>query len=264
MERATLPGGREVDVERVTLVDSTNRLARARIEREGIDAPRVIVAREQSGGYGRHGRAWHSPPGGLWMSLAWPCAAEATAGVRVGAAAWSAIRRALAESVTQDPPAAAVERRVRLKWPNDVLIDAQKVCGCLCERVAPGLGAPGVAPDGWLIVGVGVNVNNDPGALPTGLRRPATSLGHCAGRAMDLDRVLVVLLEELAERLTGPVSASIAMAALALARLEEIIDVALPGGGTARGRLMGLSDDGRLVLHHDGRRTVAPLGAEIL
>lgn len=263
MDRVVVKGGVQIELERVTLVDSTNRLARSRIEREGLSQVRAIVAREQSGGYGRHGRAWHSPAGGLWASLAWPKPVDACTGVRVGAAALGAVRRALAE-VGHGPGPGTLVDRVRLKWPNDVLIDGHKVCGCLCEHVAPGLGTGAQAIAGWLIIGVGINVNNDPGALPTGLRRAPTSLRACAGRELDLDRVLALLLEELVDKLSGPVLGAIGVAAQGLARLDENVELALPDGGTTAGTLRGLSDDGRLVLQVDGRRFVAPVAAEIL
>ena len=64
---------------------------------------------------------------------------------------------------------------VSIKWPNDVLINDEKVCGILLE---------GQIPE-YLIIGVGLNVNQK--EFPEGLRRPATSLSLLLGRDIDID-----------------------------------------------------------------------------
>jgi BirA family biotin operon repressor/biotin-[acetyl-CoA-carboxylase] ligase len=48
-----------------------------------------------------------------------------------------------------------------VKWPNDLLIDGKKVAGILCEWC-----------QGWLLVGVGVNVNNPIPETATRLELP--------------------------------------------------------------------------------------------
>ena len=64
---------------------------------------------------------------------------------------------------------------VSIKWPNDVLINDEKVCGILLE---------GQIPE-YLVIGVGLNVNQK--VFPEGLRRPATSLSLLLGRDIDID-----------------------------------------------------------------------------
>ena len=64
---------------------------------------------------------------------------------------------------------------VSIKWPNDVLINDEKVCGILLE---------GQIPE-YLVIGVGLNVNQK--EFPEGLRRPATSLSLLLGRDVDID-----------------------------------------------------------------------------
>ena len=66
---------------------------------------------------------------------------------------------------------------VSIKWPNDVLIDDQKVCGILLE---------GQVPE-YLVVGVGLNVNQK--EFPDGLRRPATSLSLKLKEDVDIDEL---------------------------------------------------------------------------
>jgi BirA family biotin operon repressor/biotin-[acetyl-CoA-carboxylase] ligase len=76
----------------------------------------------------------------------------------------------------------------RVKWPNDVLIGERKLAGVLVtSRLQPG------QPGAGLVIGVGVNVSNDPSSLP----QTATSLGIETGAIIALDTVLDSLLSEL-------------------------------------------------------------------
>ena len=56
--------------------------------------------------------------------------------------------------------------KAAIKPPNDVLINGKKVCGILVERVA----------SGYLIIGIGVNLNNPAGSFPEKIKDAATSL----------------------------------------------------------------------------------------
>lgn len=126
---------------------------------QGAPAGSVIIAGEQLEGRGSRGRTWHSPPGGLWISLLLRPATVAGVDVmslRVGLAVAAAI-----ESRTGC--------RIRLKWPNDLMVDHRKVGGILCEARWQGGNL------GWVAVGIGVNVQNP---VPRELERMAVSLGQ--------------------------------------------------------------------------------------
>jgi BirA family biotin operon repressor/biotin-[acetyl-CoA-carboxylase] ligase len=77
-----------------------------------------------------------------------------------------------------------------IKWPNDVLIRGKKVCGILTESQFRG-----EEPD-YAIVGIGLNVNAAPAALPD-WAYPATSLSAELGRRVPLAGLLRRLLQEL-------------------------------------------------------------------
>ena len=97
-------------------VGSTNDEAMARL-RAGDPAPFIVTARSQTGGRGRRGRAWTSPPGNLYMSLA--LLRPRTGGL--GAAARLRRRRGAWRRCSAPSP----RRRssgLQLKWPNDVLL----------------------------------------------------------------------------------------------------------------------------------------------
>jgi BirA family biotin operon repressor/biotin-[acetyl-CoA-carboxylase] ligase len=137
-------------------VDSTMDLVHELAE-QGAAAGTTVVAGEQLAGRGARGRAWHSPPGGLWMSALYrPAVASGleVISLRVGLAVASVLDRFSGASV-------------QLKWPNDLMLQEKKLGGILCEARWQG-GQPG-----WIAVGVGLNVRNQ---VPVELRSLATSL----------------------------------------------------------------------------------------
>ena len=98
----------------------------------------VVIARRQTAGRGRRGRRWESPEGNLYMSLAFPLE-ETGWGQLVFVVSLS-----LLETVKKFAPAADL----KLKWPNDVLLNNAKISGILLEK---GSGM-------YIIVGIGVNL----------------------------------------------------------------------------------------------------------
>jgi BirA family biotin operon repressor/biotin-[acetyl-CoA-carboxylase] ligase len=162
---------------RVEEVESTNDLARL-LAAGGLPEGATVVAGRQTRGRGRFGRAWISPPGGLWCSLLLRPAADAGWG-------WLSLATAVAVAEAVERAAGA---RSTIRWPNDVLIGGRKVAGVLIE----------VIPDA-VVIGVGINANVDPGAFPDDLRAPVTSLVAAVGRPV----ALVALLETLLERCTS-------------------------------------------------------------
>lgn len=125
----------------------------------GAEAGTVVVAGEQLDGRGSRGRSWHSPPGGLWLSALFrPRSA--------GAVEVMSLRVGLALAKVLDQFAASA---VRLKWPNDLMLNDRKLGGILCEARWQG------ATLGWVAVGVGLNVRN---RIPAELRGVAVSLSE--------------------------------------------------------------------------------------
>lgn len=133
----------------------------------------VVQADVQTAGRGRLARTWVSKPGGLYFSvLLKPQATSFLANLTQLMAL--SVCRAL-ESYMLSPT---------IKWPNDVQINGQKICGILSETVFDKNTLQGV------IIGVGVNLAQD-GLCAVG--QPATSLKLCgvtADKADVLTRVL--------------------------------------------------------------------------
>jgi BirA family biotin operon repressor/biotin-[acetyl-CoA-carboxylase] ligase len=178
--RALAGGYRLAAYERVGST-SGEALSRAR---DGDPGRLWVVAREQTAGHGRRGRPWQTPAGNLAASLLLSVPTgmpnTATLGFAAGLALANAIELCapgIALSHALDD-AAGPQSRLRLKWPNDVLLDGSKIAGILLEAVT------GPADRGALVIGIGVNVKYAPDGVPY----PATSLAACG---------MVVTVEEL-------------------------------------------------------------------
>jgi BirA family transcriptional regulator, biotin operon repressor / biotin---[acetyl-CoA-carboxylase] ligase len=141
----------------------------------------VIVAGELTGGKGRFQRAWHAPPGGLWLTLIlvntllpaftrlYPLAA--------GLACCEAVRGYGIDA--------------RLKWVNDVHVGGRKLVGVLAETmIGPRFG------EEYILIGVGVNINNT--EFPPELASLAVSMRSLLGREIGIDRFAARLLAKLA------------------------------------------------------------------
>jgi BirA family transcriptional regulator, biotin operon repressor / biotin---[acetyl-CoA-carboxylase] ligase len=207
-------------------VGSTNDEA-ARLADAGAPEGTVVWSREQSGGRGRRGRVWASPVGNLYTStiLRPDCAAPRAAELGFAAAL------AVADIVPAD-------RAVRVKWPNDVLVDGGKIAGILFESA---IGQTGQVQH--VVAGIGVNVGFAP-ELPE-MRYRGSALGGSVETA--LEKLTAALAARLAEwRREG--FATVRAAWLAKAGpLGAEVDVKL-GDGLVRGRFAGLDREGALLL----------------
>jgi len=179
---------------------STNDEAR-RLAREGAEDGTVVVADTQTGGRGRLGRSWHSPPGlGLYASVV--LRERDTGGRAVGAGPGSrlSLLPLLAGLALSDGLASLGVTDATLKWPNDVLVEGRKLAGILCELETSGPGpdnAPAVA------LGVGVNVGHLLDDFPPPVREQATSLRLVLGRDVSREAVLCRFLAGLGARLAA-------------------------------------------------------------
>ncbi len=138
-------------------VESTNdEIKKHLTEGEGL----VIIADSQTQGRGRLGRTWHSPnETGIYLSALVSPQIPLESFPPITLAAGLATVLAL-QSFSKSPP--------YLKWPNDILINGKKVSGILCELC-------GNDPLN-IIIGIGINVNQEAEHFPEALKKIATSL----------------------------------------------------------------------------------------
>ncbi|MGN6033298.1 MAG: biotin--[acetyl-CoA-carboxylase] ligase [Thermomicrobiales bacterium] len=216
------------------------------LARMGARHGTTVVAGVQTAGRGRSDRRWETPPGtALLMSVI----------LRPGLPmhALSPLSMLAALAVRETALAFGVpDGDIRIKWPNDVLIQGRKVCGILARthRLVSGE-SPEVAV--VVVLGIGLNVNVPMEVLP----ESGISLSGVLGRKLDLDAVREVLLGSLdrgvqaliADDLDGPLTAL----DLVLAYRSEPVDVQ-DGDRTVSGVLLGVERTGALVLEVAGRR----------
>src|SRR5512137_1201778 len=217
-------------------LESTNTEA-LRLAMENAPEGTVVIADAQSEGRGRLDRIWESPPSlNLYLSVVLrpdiPAASASLIPLAVGVT--------VAEVISKYCPG-----RVRLKWPNDVLVDGRKICGILTEMRTR---ADRVH---FIIVGIGVNLNMRKLDFPREIRETATSLR--IGTECEIDRLDVAIrLFENLERwyrifLNGGEAAIretwLQYAELIGKRIEVVFK-----SDTQRGIVVGLDENGALLL----------------
>jgi BirA family biotin operon repressor/biotin-[acetyl-CoA-carboxylase] ligase len=160
-------------------IGSTNSEALAHAQ-AGERGPLFVVAERQSAGRGRRGRAFVSEPGNLYATLLVVDPAPAVASPQICFVAALALHDA-----ALDACAGLAPDRLKLKWPNDLLLDRAKVSGILVEGTMLASGKLAAA------VGIGVNCRNHPADMPF----PANDFA-----AAGFDLSPAALLARLAER----------------------------------------------------------------
>ena len=143
----------------------------------------VIFAETQTGGRGRMGRKWSSPRRkGLWLSvlLRPPLTADECTQITIAAAVALVISLKNISGVKPE-----------IKWPNDILVNGKKISGILTEMSSE--------PDHvkYVIVGIGVNVNQSSDDIPANIRSNATSLKMVSGKIIDRSQLATDILHEL-------------------------------------------------------------------
>lgn len=215
---------------------STNEVAAERA-RAGAHEGLVVVADHQSSGRGRLDRTWETPPG---TAVTFSLVLRPT----VPPASWPWLPLLVGHNVAKAITALGYDAKV--KWPNDVLLDAdRKVAGILVERVETPTGPAA-------IVGVGINVAMTADELPV---PTATSLAVAGPGAPDRTSVLLAVVAAVREGYdvwqAGGEQGTTRLATSYrshCATLGRDVRVELPGGGELLGRATDIDDDGRLVV----------------
>lgn len=165
-------------------VDSTNTYLK-RLAKEGAKEGTIIIANEQTAGRGRLGRSFQSKKNtGIYMSMlmhpkgALENISEITAWVAV------AVSKAI-EQVTGVKPG--------IKWVNDLVLNGKKICGILTEMASEG--ESGQVK--YLIVGIGINVNNHKEDFQKEIQNIASSIREATGKFISRVELSVAIIREL-------------------------------------------------------------------
>ena len=228
-------------------LDSTNAALIRIVEMEGdVREGLMVWAATQTAGRGRAGRVWASPRGNVYVSILVAAPDTAAQAPELGFVTAVAVR----ETILELPRHNAGAPKVNCKWPNDVLIEGEKVSGILPEMVTDN------NKRAWIVLGIGINlqaVQLDPAAYP-----PTALSVH--GIDTTTAHVLTVLTRNLSRKLQQWRSEGFpAIRNQWMDCGPEIganIAVGLPEGAVS-GAFLGLDDDGALLLETcKGRRRI--------
>jgi BirA family biotin operon repressor/biotin-[acetyl-CoA-carboxylase] ligase len=142
---------------------------------EGAKHGLVVVADQQTGGRGRLGRSWLSPPG---MNLAFSLI------LRPSLPPQDVPPLSLIAAVALFSFLSVVIPRLSIKWPNDLYCGDRKLAGILSEMKLCG------RETDFVIIGIGVNVNSQEDDWPPELRSTAISMRQAVGKTFDLRELL--------------------------------------------------------------------------
>lgn len=169
-------------VEHYRELSSTNTEALRSASHADATIPLLILADRQSAGRGRGDKQWWSADGAATFSLVLGC--ETVPDMAEGPSIGLTAGLAVCEAMQQLSPGLDAA----LKWPNDVYVRAQKICGILVETC--------LQPVPRVVVGIGINVNNSLERAPEVIRATATSLVDVAGYPFRLSDVVIAVLNQ--------------------------------------------------------------------
>ncbi|MCD6663730.1 MAG: biotin--[acetyl-CoA-carboxylase] ligase [Comamonas sp.] len=201
----------------------------------------VVLAEQQTGGRGRRGHVWSSPPCmGVYLSCLKRFAGGPATLSGLSIAAGVCTAHALAELGVPD---------LRLKWPNDLLARGAKLAGILIE-VQGEYDGPCTAR-----VGVGVNLRL-PEDLHQTVTQPVIDLATlCSGQPPGRNAIAAALIRHLRAGLLSFEHSGLAPFLDDFARLDALADqpLCLQGAGALReGTGRGINDRGALRVQHGG------------
>jgi BirA family biotin operon repressor/biotin-[acetyl-CoA-carboxylase] ligase len=222
-----------IPIEDYEELDSTNSQARRLVDAGRTDRF-VVSAVRQTAGRGRFGRAWHAPADNVAMTIAVPREAEyrdfPTLSLMTGVAIHDVLSGLIGDRAA-----------VRIKWPNDIVVDDAKISGTLIESDARRLYA-----------GIGINLASE----PEGTIYPTTSLGRfCSIGRLDLIGKVADSWLAHFERWSRDGFAAIAPSYTArIWRRGQPLSIALNEARTERveGLCLGVDDSGLLRLRLPG------------
>lgn len=232
-------------------IDSTNNRAKA-LAAEGVPEGTVVVADMQTAGRGRRGRQWFSPSNqGIYVSVVLRPSLPLREISRISLVAAVAVAETLREEYGLD---------ALIKWPNDILIDHKKIAGILSEAVIDTVGLE------YMVVGIGLNINQDLSQFPADLRMPATSLrvekNQAVARVKILQSLLLSLEHHYLRLLAGDFESILVRArALSMVLGQQVrLETA---EGFVIGKAVDINSDGYLMVVNPDGSVQAVMSGEI-
>lgn len=227
---------RRFELEAVDSVGSTNSLL---LQKAALGAPHgsCLVTEMQTAGRGRRGREWHASLGGsLTFSLLWRFNQGAGFLSGLSLAVGVALVRALDQSGVSG---------ANLKWPNDILYQYRKLAGILIELQGDMLG-PSAA-----VIGIGLNLKLSEAMLDR-IDQAVVDVHTITGKVPQRNLILAQLLSNLADVLDEFEEGGFACLRDEWlerhAYHEKAVRLIMPDGGQHDGYLLGVAEDGALLV----------------
>lgn len=232
-------------------VSSTQKIA-LQMSVDGDPEGTIVIAEEQTSGRGRMNREWYSAKfSGIWMSIILRPDLLPKDAPQLTLITAVAIVQAIEEVTTLHP---------QIKWPNDILVNGKKVTGILTELQAESDRINSV------IIGIGMNVNQESNSFPDEIASIATSLFIESGKKVNRAKLIQVVLTKL-EYLYDlylqegfyPIkllweSYAVSIGKMIKARMLK---------ETVKGKALGITDDGVLMLEDDSGKVHYIYSADI-
>lgn len=203
-------------------IDSTNDYAISRDEPSDF----AVIAKRQTGGKGTKGRSFSSETGGAYLTLVRYYPLKAENSFKIMASSCLAVAKTLG----------VYGINASVKWANDVLVGAKKICGILIKNSFEGEYVK------KSVIGIGVNLNNE---IPKELSGIAVTAKELINREIDTDEFIDRLIENLYEDYSMDEYRS---KNIVLGKEIKVIE----GEKTYYAKAAGIADNGNLILS-DGR-----------
>ena len=228
--------------------DSTNTQAKL-LAAKGAPHGTVLIAGQQTGGRGRMGRTFQSPPGmGVYLSVILRPDCMPSELMHLTCAAGVAMMEAVEK---------ASGIRPQIKWINDLVVGSKKLGGILTEMSVE----HGTVQ--YAVVGIGINCLQTPGDFPPKITEIATSLSQAAGHPVPPEKLAAAMVEALwhMDRMLledkTRIMAAYRKHCITLGRQVQVVR----GDTIRKGRAVDLDEDGGLIITYpDGSSEVVSSG----
>ena len=229
-------------------IDSTNTQIR-KLASAGAPHGTVVIAGSQTGGRGRLGRSFHSPVGGIYMSVLLRFDLPPQQLMHLTCAAAVAMCDAVEETAGIRPG---------IKWTNDLVVNGKKLGGILTELSLSGGRVE------YAVIGIGINCCQKAADFPADLQNMATSLHLCATKAPDqafLAATMIAALEQM-DRSLADVDAILEKYRKNCITIGKEISL-LRGDEVRHGRAVDVDNDGALIIEFPNGYTEAVNSGEV-
>ena len=153
-------------------VKSTNDVALMLIKKNNIK-PSIILSEHQTKGRGTMGKKWISKKGNLFLSIFFDISKK-----KIDFKKFAILNAYLIRSILNKK----FSKKIKIKWPNDLLFKKKKICGILQETIIN-------AGKKFLIIGIGINTNLD----PKNSSFPSTSLKQITNKNIDNKKLFIMI-----------------------------------------------------------------------